>query len=39
MPGNREGIHVLTRQGMVLNQVIRIVQMPPDIWIGDTAAG
>src|SRR5712691_4509759 len=39
MAGNREGIHVLTRQGVVLNQVVRVVQMPPDIRIGDTAAG
>src|SRR6266536_2037099 len=37
MPWNGIGIHVGTRQRVMLNQVVRVVQMPPDVWIGHTA--
>jgi hypothetical protein len=38
MTRNRERIHVISRESVVPRQVLRVVQMPPDIRVGNPAA-
>src|SRR6266849_1839579 len=35
MARNRKGIHVIARKTVLLQQVLGIVQMPPDVGVGD----
>ena len=39
MTRDSEGVHIVPDQAVVLHLVLRIVEMPPDIRIGDAFAG
>jgi len=38
MPGDRERVHIYARELMVLKQIFRIAQMPPNVRIDHAAA-